>query len=769
MDAAVRGFWVDTIFCRHKHVDEEQALAALLESEFAAFIPQLEWPLETWTVERVRRVLDMMRGNVSPGSMGIPIAVWRVLPDVWMRSVARFFTLLESGGRWPEQWLSSYVTMIPKGAGGGRPQDQRPITVLEVAYRVWVKGLTLEWGPALHREYLGSAAMGFRRGCAVVGLPQVLLDVLRRREEEGRHLWLASFDVEKCYDTVPWWAMFGIMRRSGMRGTTVDSLEDFHRRLRRRFRYGQVDGREWGATNGLMQGCPGSPDELNMLMEPFHQWARAKGYGVEVAGHRIPSLSFADDIVLLGGSKNELEILIAGYMRWMALLLLRVTVAKTQVWWSGKGTRKVKVGGERIETGPTFKVVGVILGSNPMVSANEHVAKRVRKAEETAQRLRCLQLPAGICGLLWRSVVLPQALYGCEVVDYRPSHLRRLVAQGKAIVSMKSPLWLNKWRAPEVLMGWPLGEMRAVDPIYIMRLRQVTWLIEVANAVGLVGVVNRAVSTGPDGTWVVPEHGVQKSLLAWLGWRVKRNQACRRSSRWPELVPEGSYEGDVCCVPDDALLLTEVVFTDGSVCAQGGAAAVRPDGSEISVARVVASRSNTHCELVAFSLAMRLRATQVVTDSLVALHLLRTWGCRTIKEVLRCGERDVVRHILHLAASGGWPRLQKVKAHDTEALALGRPQAVGNDLADSWAKRAATEEGVPLWDGPGEAYADPVELMTASGERVLDIQASVEAVWWSKARSARRARPRRWLELLNPETVAVSVPASVGIFEDRWC
>ena len=47
-------------------------------------------------------------------------------------------------------------------------------------------------------------------------------------------------------------------------------FESFYRCLRRRFRYGQVDGDFWQATNGLAQGCLAGPDLLNILLEPFH-------------------------------------------------------------------------------------------------------------------------------------------------------------------------------------------------------------------------------------------------------------------------------------------------------------------------------------------------------------------------------------------------------------------------------------------------------------------------------------------------------------------
>ena len=38
---------------------------------------------------------------------------------------------------------------IPTLFGGSRPQDQRPITVLDVLYRLWGKGIVMEWTPQL--------------------------------------------------------------------------------------------------------------------------------------------------------------------------------------------------------------------------------------------------------------------------------------------------------------------------------------------------------------------------------------------------------------------------------------------------------------------------------------------------------------------------------------------------------------------------------------------------------------------------------------------
>ena len=51
-----------------------------------------------------------------------------------------------------------------------------------------------------------------------------------------------SFDIEQCYDSIPWWAVFGVMRHAGVPDAVVAIFEAFYRGLRRKFRHGQVDG-----------------------------------------------------------------------------------------------------------------------------------------------------------------------------------------------------------------------------------------------------------------------------------------------------------------------------------------------------------------------------------------------------------------------------------------------------------------------------------------------------------------------------------------------
>ena len=186
------------------------------------------------------------------------------------------------------------------------------------------------------------------------------------QQRRGQQLWLASFDVEKCFPSLPWWAVFGVLARVGVGSATVDCFRSFYSQLRQRFRYGQVDGSEWSMANGLAQGCPASPDLLNILYEAFHRWASAQQKGVPVDGVSVASASFADDLVLAATSWEDMEFLISSYLEWCRLLGLKVNLPKTQLWRSaGVGWPVVlTMGGVPVTlyTRDTFRIVGVELG-----------------------------------------------------------------------------------------------------------------------------------------------------------------------------------------------------------------------------------------------------------------------------------------------------------------------------------------------------------------------------------------------------------------------
>ena len=82
------------------------------------------------------------------------------------------------------------------------------------------------------------------------------------------------------------------------------------------------------------------------------------------------------------------------------------------------------------------------------------------------------------------------------------------------------------------------------------------------------------------------------------------NSDSMRASRSPNLNPEPSYRGEVHVEPKADSPPSDAMWFDGSIKADGGAAAVQPASQTQSLRAVQWPHSSTQCKLVALSLVV---------------------------------------------------------------------------------------------------------------------------------------------------------------------
>ena len=161
-----------------------------------------------------------------------------------------------------------------------------------------------------------------------------------------------------------------------------------------------------------------------------------------------------------------MKFLIQAYMEWCRLLGLRDNLPKTQLWMSeGDGVPVTIVDGVTLvplTSRATFRIVGVEqLGLNEAEATKAHTQPRLQKVFMSAKRLESLPIPAAVAAQMWRTTVLPQALYGCEIRHLSPEQLRFLRVQGRKAIASKPQLAISTYGANEVIFGLPLGACAA--------------------------------------------------------------------------------------------------------------------------------------------------------------------------------------------------------------------------------------------------------------------------------------------------------------------
>ena len=117
--------------------------------------------------------------------------------------------------------------------------------------------------------------------------------------------------------------------------------------------------------------------------------------------------------------------------------------------------------------------------------------KRIPKALLSGRRLAGLDVPTPLAAHLWRSTILSQALYGCEIRRLIPKQIWPLAVQSRRVIARKAPLSLSQYAAAEILHGPPLGACAIMDPRREVLSRRLKWLAVIAGMPGLVGSLYR--------------------------------------------------------------------------------------------------------------------------------------------------------------------------------------------------------------------------------------------------------------------------------------
>ena len=211
---------------------------------------------------------------------------------------------------WPERWGEGAVVPLHKGGSRLDPANYRPITLMDVIGKLF--GTVVNTRLQAFSEATDSVSDeqgGFR---ARRGTPdQIFLfrEILASRRERGRPTYVTYIDVRKAYDTVWREQAYVRIHDAGVRGKLWRQLQAMHADLRRSVRHPLGESDPYDVERGVAQGAVESPwvySALNFI-DGLVQELKAAGLGIWIAGEQVPILLYADDMVLLAATQDELE------------------------------------------------------------------------------------------------------------------------------------------------------------------------------------------------------------------------------------------------------------------------------------------------------------------------------------------------------------------------------------------------------------------------------------------------------------------------------
>ncbi|KAE8741564.1 hypothetical protein FOCC_FOCC012901 [Frankliniella occidentalis] len=301
-----------------------EEVESFFERVFAARLPHLEDPpvsavLPPTLPEDVRLVAPITRENImdrlrrcantAPGPDGVPYASLK-RKDSGCHILAEVFKICMSFKRIPASWKTAKTVLIYKKGEMTDLSNWRPIALSSCLYKLYTAVLAdrlSTW--ALRTGALSSIQKGFvpAEGCLEHNfLLQQCLDYAR---ESGSELCVSWLDLKNAFGSVPHSAILALHRQHGVHQDFVDIVEEAYSNSSTTIVTSSGETRAIPMASGVKQGDPLSPIIFNLFIEVILRsvLAIAPLYGFQLHDKTLSCLAFADDIVLLGKSRQAIQ------------------------------------------------------------------------------------------------------------------------------------------------------------------------------------------------------------------------------------------------------------------------------------------------------------------------------------------------------------------------------------------------------------------------------------------------------------------------------
>ncbi|KAK3548817.1 hypothetical protein QTP70_020700, partial [Hemibagrus guttatus] len=236
----------------------------------------------------------------------------------------------------------------------------------------------------------------FRPGRGTLHQLYTLHRVLEGSWEFAQPVHMCFVDLEKAFECVPCGILWEVLWEYGVRGPLLRAVRSLYNQSRSLVRIASCKSDLFPVHVGLRQGCPLSPVLFIVFMDRISMDSQGLEE-VRFGDHRISSLIFADDVVLLAPSSLDLQHALGRFAAECEAAGMRVSTSKSEAMVPDreKVACTLQVGGEFLPQVEEFKYLGVLFTSEGRM--DREIDRRIGAA-------------AAVMRSMYRSVVVKKEL-----------------------------------------------------------------------------------------------------------------------------------------------------------------------------------------------------------------------------------------------------------------------------------------------------------------------------------------------------------------------
>ena len=276
--------------------------------------------VEEVTVEEVRIAAKSCGNNKAPGNDFLPSELLSKLisedeVNIFMCFLLREFNELIKGKPIEPVWCETDIVAVFKKGDIYDVNNYRGIALVNSILKIFLKIVNYRLTQEIEElDIISVYQAGFRVNEEGIQHVATLLEVVKRREFSNKDTFICFIDFEKAYDNVDHGILFRKLKKIGISKYLVNVVKNLYKETRMKVKIGDLRSEGFKYMKGVRQGCPCSPMLFNIFINDVLD--NMEGIDVPKTDLKIPGLMFADDIVLFGRSKEDIEAKIEKLCLW---------------------------------------------------------------------------------------------------------------------------------------------------------------------------------------------------------------------------------------------------------------------------------------------------------------------------------------------------------------------------------------------------------------------------------------------------------------------
>ena len=351
-------------------------------------------------------------------------------------NVVEFFTklcnkILEEK-RWPKEWTQSLFIPLPKKVGTKKCEEHRTISLISHSSKILLR-ILLERIKNQTKTEINETQMGFRAGLGTRDQIFNLRIIAEKAREFNQDVYLAFIDFSKAFDSVKHRKLWSIMEKLNVDRPTIQIIRALYRNQEACIRIEQQLTEWFEVGKGVRQGCLLSPICFNLYTEHIMRHsADTQDTGISINGKRLNNLRYADDIVLMTKSEQELQNLLNVVNTISVEHGLKINISKTKVMVISKHHKDIHIECERktLQQVQQFKYLGAIITEN--CDCSTEIRARLGQGRSIIQKLSRIWKSRSLSHQsklrILRTLVWPVATYAAETWTLTKGDVKRIAA-----------------------------------------------------------------------------------------------------------------------------------------------------------------------------------------------------------------------------------------------------------------------------------------------------------------------------------------------------